>query len=136
MPLPYDEADFEAVDVRFTYDNSGVLEVISTVLSMGEKTTLIIENSPGAISSDAIGRRFKELEAIKIHPREEAVNEAMISRLMAAYENALGPRRTEIGWMLSQFEATLTTYDTRQIARMHETITQALRDLDGSDVFD
>ena len=136
VPLPYNEADFEAVDVRFTYDNSGVLEVISTVLSTGEKTTLIIENSPGAISSDAIARRFKELDAIKIHPREEAVNEAMISRLTAAYENALGPRRTEIGWLLSQFEATLTTYDTRQIARMHETITQALRDLDGSDVFD
>ena len=113
-----------------------MLEVISTVLSTGEKTTLIIENSPGAISSDAIARRFKELDAIKIHPREEAVNEAMISRLTAAYENALGPRRTEIGWLLSQFEATLTTYDTRQIARMHETITKALRDLDGSDVFD
>jgi molecular chaperone HscC len=136
IPLPYNMTQHEKVDVRFTYDSSGVLEVIATVQSNNVSKTLIIENAPGALSAVDIARRFKELERIKVHPRSEAANEALIARISAAYENALGPRRVEIGNLLSDFESVLRTYDKRQIEQARRATLDRLAMLDGTGVFD
>ncbi|WP_281968303.1 Hsp70 family protein [Roseovarius nanhaiticus] len=136
VSLPSNMTEHEKVDVRFTYDSSGVLEVLATTLSTGVAKTLIIENSPGAMSPEAIAKRFKELEKIKIHPRDEAVNEAMISRLTAAYENALGQRRNQIGMLLSSFHAALATHDKRHIAQTRDRMSDALKSLESAGVFD
>jgi len=136
IPLPYNMTEHEKVDVRFTYDSSGVLEVIATVQSNNVSKTLIIENAPGALSAVDIARRFKELERIKVHPRSEAANEALIARISAAYENALGPRRVEIGNLLSDFESVLRTYDKRQIEQARRATLDRLAMLDGTGVFD
>ena len=136
FPVPYNKQNHEAVDVRFTYDSSGILEVISTVLSTKESKTLIIENAPGELSSQDIAKRFKELEKIKVHPRDLAVNEALISRISAAYENALGEQRRQIGQMLSQFETVLRSYDKRAIDDMYRQIEAALNQMDGRGVFE
>jgi molecular chaperone HscC len=40
----------EAVDVRFTYDLNGILEVETTVVSTMKKTVLVIERTPGRLS--------------------------------------------------------------------------------------
>ena len=136
VPVPYNTNEHESVDVRFTYDSSGILEVISTVMSTKDSKTLIIENAPGEMSSQDIARRFKELEKIKVHPRDLAVNEALISRISAAYENALGPRRNQLGMMLSEFEAVLRTYDKRATDELYRKIESHLDQMDGSGVFD
>ena len=134
--VPKNMNDHEAVEIRFTYDVSGVLEVISTVLSTGRSSTLIIENSPGALSKEDIEKRFRELEKIKIHPRDEAENEAVISRLTAAYENALGDRRLALGNLLVQFEQVLKTQNKRQISESRKHTIEALAHLEGAHVFD
>jgi molecular chaperone HscC len=136
ITLPYNTADYEKVDVRFTYDSSGVLEVIATTLATKETKTLIIENAPGAMSAEAIAKRFKELERIKIHPREDAVKEALISHVTAAYGNALGRQRIEIGMLLGEFEEALRTYDKRLIAHTRSRIEGMLKSIEGSSVFD
>ncbi len=136
VPVPYNAQDHEQVEVRFTYDSSGVLEVIATVLSDKSTKTLIIENSPGAMSQTDIARRFKELEKIKIHPRDLAVNEAVLSQLSAAYENALGPVRAQIGQMISQFETVLRSYDQRAITAARQQAEEFLKQHNGADIFD
>jgi molecular chaperone HscC len=136
VPVPYNATEHEKVDVRFTYDSSGILEVIATVVSTGEQKILIIENSPGEMSGDDIAKRFKELDKIKVHPRDLAVNEAMIARISAAYENALGPQRIQLGMMLSEFEAVLKTYDKREIDTTFRRIKEHLAFIDGNTVFD
>ena len=115
---------------------SGVLEVLATVRSTGEAKTLIIEDSPGAMTPEAIAKRFKELEKIKIHPREEAVNEALISRGTAAYENALGQRRNQIGMLLSTFHVARATHDKRHIAQTRARIEDNLKGLKSAGVLD
>ncbi len=133
--IPYNKKEFEEVDIRFTYDNSGVLEVIAKVVSSGIESTVIIENNPGVLTRKEIEKRFKELEKIKIHPREEAENEALIAKLSAAYENALGDRRDQISQLLGHFESALTTYDKRIIANAKTEILESLKYLEAPDVF-
>ncbi len=136
VPVPYNMQAHEKVDVRFTYDSSGILEVISTIVSTGVSKTLIIENSPGAMSAQQIEKRFRELEKIKVHPRDLAVNEALISRATAAYANALGSKRQEIGFHLSAFEGALATYDKRAIEEARTKLDAFLTAIDGVGVFD
>jgi len=94
--------------VRFTYDVSGVLEVLVTVTATGETKQLILEGNPGSLSQAEIQKRLKELEKLKIHPRDVAENAAVINRLKAAYENHLGDIRMAIENHLAQFEHTLS----------------------------
>ncbi len=136
VKIPYNMKDHEKADLRFTYDNSGVLEVICTVLSTGVKSTLIIESNPGALSGEEIKARFKELEKIKVHPREEAVNEAVVARLSAAYANALGEKRMEIQNLLSHFESALSSFDKRKIEVTRADIEERLKYLESNNVLE
>lgn len=133
--VPYNMTDFEKVDIRFTYDSSGVLEVISTVMSTGETSKLIIENAPGALSSEEITKRFKDLEKIKVHPRDEAENEELISRISTAYQNALGQKRQKLSDLLGEFERSLLTYDKRRVEEVRAFILEALPSLENNDAF-
>lgn len=136
VSIPYNTNDYEKADIRFTYDNSGVLEVICKVLSTGKESKLIIESNPGSLSSKEIQQRFKELEKIKIHPRDEAVNEALVARISAAYANALGEKRIRIQGLLSHFEAILSSFDKRQIEIARAEIEQELKYLEDNNVFE
>lgn len=136
VPIPVNRKAYEKVDVRFTYDNSGVLEVISTVVSTGASAKLVIESNPGSLSKKEIEARFKELDKIKIHPREEAANEELLSRLSSAYQNALGDKRMHISSMLSQFEIALASFDKRQIEETRDKLQESLSRLEGPGVFD
>lgn len=135
VAVPRNTKEHESLEVRFTYDNSGVLEVIATPVSTGVPATLIIESNPGAMTPEEIAERFKALEKIKRHPREEAPNEAVLARLSAAYANALGDRRHWIGEMLARFQATLETYDKREIEDARAQLSEILERLEGEDVF-
>lgn len=136
VALPPNQKDYEAVDLRFTYDNSGVLEVIAKVLSTGKETKLIIESNPGAMDSKEIAARFKELEKIKIHPRDEAQNLEVTARIKAAYENALGQRREAISFLLSDFEGALNSHDKRTIEEARKSVIEKLRALETLNAFD
>jgi len=136
VPIPPNSKAYEEVDIRFTYDNSGVLEVISTVISTGRSTKLIIESNPGSLSKKDIEARFKELEKIKIHPREEAVNEELLSRLSTAYQNALGDKRMHISAMLSEFELALASFDKRKIEETRTKLQDILKMLESPGAFD
>lgn len=136
IKIPYNNKEHEEIDLRFTYDNSGVLEVISKVVSTGKEAKLIIENNPGALTAKEIEARFKELEKIKIHPREEAPNEALRARLATVYENALGEKRRHISELLSEFESALSTYDKRTIESAKKEIEEQLKYMQEFDVFE
>jgi len=121
--------------VRFTYDVSGVLEVLVTVNATGETKQLILEGNPGSLSQAEIQKRLKELEKLKIHPRDVTENAAVINRLKAAYENHLGDIRTSIENHLAQFEHTLSKQNETDIKLYRKNVTEFLDDLDRMDVF-
>jgi molecular chaperone HscC len=95
------------LDVRFTYDTSGLLEVEATVLNTGVTQTLLLEGNPGLLSQKEIQTRLAALSALKIHPREDAGNRALLARAQRLYEQRLGASRIEIGEAIAQFIAAL-----------------------------
>lgn len=135
VPLPADVKADKTVEVRYTYDTSGILEVEATPVATKKTLRLVIEGTPGTLTRAEIDKRLKELAALKIHPRDEQENAAIIARLRAAYENSLGDQRHHVGHILAQFEAVLHTHDKRQIQDARAQIEEILSRFEGEDVF-
>ncbi len=133
--IPYNKKEHEEFDIRFTYDVSGILEVLVTVLSTNETRKLIIEGNPGSLSADEIEKRFKSLEKLKVHPRDKAENTALIARLERAYANQLGDIRTAIGHRLTEFQAVLGRQVDTDIEIARKDIGAWLEDIENMDVF-
>lgn len=120
----------EAIDIRFTYDPSGLLEVESQVLSTGVKQHLVIEGNPGVLTREEIAARLADLEAIKLNPRDQSENQLLMARGKRLYEEHVGADRHDIGRALVSFEGALESQDPDRIRRARETLARVLDDLD------
>lgn len=130
MTVPKAPAQQECVDVRFTYDLNGLLEVEVTVVSTGAKQRLVIEGNPGVLSKEEIDRRFAALAQLKQHPRDELVNKQLMARAERMYEESLGNLREVISSQLVQFRAAVAQQERREIARVREDFESFLNDLE------
>ena len=117
IKIPPAPAGEQAIDVRFTYDINGILEVEVTAVGTGEKKSIIIEESPGTMSKEEIKRRLAALSDIKIHPRERQENKLLLARGERLYEETLGDLRAVIDKMIMDFESILSTQDDREIKK-------------------
>ncbi|KWT11540.1 MULTISPECIES: molecular chaperone HscC [Pseudomonas syringae group] len=124
IPVPKAKAGEVELDVRFTYDNNGLLEADVLIQMTGEKHKLVIENNPGVMTPTEIRERLKVLEALKVHPREQQVNTHLTARLERLYQEYLGEARETIGIWAAQFQRVLETQDDRQINELRKQLEQ------------
>ncbi|WP_297110216.1 Hsp70 family protein [uncultured Devosia sp.] len=132
VKVPPGPAGAEAIDVRFSYDTSGLLHVGVTVISTGQKTEMVIEGSARHLSAHEKQRRLRELEALMAHPRDEAINIAVSERLKALYAMLLGDEREAVRELVAYFEGALSTQDPRRIAAARDEVERAAMRLEGS----
>lgn len=131
VKVPPAKAGQEKVDVRYTYDINGILEVEVTVVSTGVKERIVIEKNPGSMSKADIEKRLKELESMKIHPRDKMENRLLLARGERLYEESLGQKREFIGDLLQKFEAVLSGQDEREIKKAAQQLKETLEQLEG-----
>ncbi|WP_122429972.1 molecular chaperone HscC [Pseudomonas viridiflava] len=124
IPVPKAKAGEIELDVRFTYDNNGLLEADVSVQATGISHRLVIENNPGVMTPAEIQDRLKVLEALKVHPREKQVNTHLMARLERLYQEYLGEQREMLGNWAAQFQRVLETQDERQIGEMRKHLEQ------------
>jgi molecular chaperone HscC len=116
MSLPrLPRSQHKGVEVRFTYDVNGLLEVEATELMSGVKNTLVLERTPGAMSRSDVAASLAALAHLKIHPRDQAPNRSLVERLSRLYEEYIGDRRDQVGAWLIAFKARLDQQDPREI---------------------
>lgn len=128
--VPAAPAGKESVDVRFSYDTSGLLEVEATVVSTSRKQSLVIEGNPGVLSRAEIGKRLAALAKLKVNPRDESENAAIIARAQRLYEERLGDLRRQIGDWLAEFLLRLETHDPGAIAQARVELARRLDAVD------
>ena len=125
-PVPPRPAGEVMVEVRFTYDTSGLLEVDLEVPASGLKRNLVIVDEDDKRNQKDIEGRRKLLEKLKVHPRDEAENVALLARAERAYEGFTGHVRDVIGQGLTEFQGALEKQDPRLIADAREGLGQLL----------
>jgi molecular chaperone HscC len=124
ITVPRRPAGEVEIDVRFTYDNNGILEADVRIPLTGAAHSLVIENNPGVLTPDEIQQRLKALDALKIHPREQQVNTHMSARLERLYQEYLGDARELVGTWANQFQRVLETQDERKISEVRRQLTE------------
>lgn len=111
VPVPSAKAGQESVDVRFTYDINGILEVIATSDSTGKATTAVINNNAQSLSEQEIQASLQKLAHLKIHPRDDLQNRELLALLERLYEENLGDSRDFIAYLLREFEVAIESQD-------------------------
>lgn len=104
-----------AIDVRYTYDINGILEVEVTSLATGEKKRKVILKNDCTLTDEEVEARLKELESIKIHPRENVKNVYLLAKADRLYEESLSDLRIKIASAIEHFEAVLNRQNPEEI---------------------
>jgi|SRR5579864_5338551 len=128
--VPPAPAGKESIDVRFSYDTSGLLEVEATVVSTKARERTVIEGNAGVLSKDQIRERLDALAKLKVHPRDQTENLAIIARAERLYEERLGMLRDQIGAWLTEFLSRIEEQDPSEIERARAVLAERLDGID------
>ena len=115
--VPKAKKGAETIQVRFSYDVNGVLEIDAQVVSSGEKYYKMILNTPTELSASEIEASKSKLAALKFHPREQEGNMILIARAERLYEGRLGDDREVLLQALRWFESVLEQQNLTEIAQ-------------------
>ncbi|WP_219220741.1 molecular chaperone HscC [Variovorax boronicumulans] len=126
VPLPQGPRAEANVEVRFTYDVNGLLEVEATVLATQEVHRLVIQGNSGVLSEFEIATRLAQLAELKIHPRDKAENRALVAQAERVFQQLRADARERLGDEISRFELTLESQDERQIRPARERLRKAI----------
>ena len=116
----------QEVDVRFTYDLNGVLEVEATVIATKRTTTRIISKHAHGMTEDEIKKAVRNMEKLKAHPREEETNRFLLLRAERVYKELAMELRQWLGVLLDGFESALEMRDQDAILRHREELERFL----------
>ncbi len=130
VPVPPHKAGEISLDIRFTYDNNGLLEADVSIPLTGENHRLVIENNPGVLSREEIDTKLKALANLKVHPRDQQVNSMIMARLERLYQECLGEAREYVARLASDFQHVLEGQDERQIRELRVAVNERLDQLE------
>jgi molecular chaperone HscC len=115
--VPPNEAGAESIDVRFTYDINGAVEVEAKSLSTKVVERRIFGNMSG-LSEAELKTRFAALESIKLLPRDQAENRLLIARAERIYEEQRGDAREALREALARFEVQILNQQMTDLAEV------------------
>jgi molecular chaperone HscC len=116
----------QEVDVRFTYDLNGVLEVEATVVDTQQQFTHVITRYARGLSAEQVQQAIKDMEKLKTHPREEAANRFLLRRAERVYRELSLEGRDFLSRLLDGFEAALSLQDPAAIERHRRALQEFL----------
>ncbi|HEY9573991.1 MAG TPA: Hsp70 family protein [Lachnospiraceae bacterium] len=132
IPVRPRPAGEESIDVRFTYDIDGILEVDVTVVSSQTSTGKVFAKE---VDKKELGIARKNLQKLKHHPKEDAKNILLKERLLSAYAMSMGNTREFIMHLLNQFEETLNSQESRRILFYQRYLERSLEEIEKIDPF-
>lgn len=123
----------QEVDVRFTYDLNGVLEVEATVVKTGRSSSIVITKHARGMSERQIEQAIEEMQAIKRHPREETENRFLMKRAERVYKELPLIEREMLANILDGFEESLDLQETEAIEEFRSQLELFLSRFDDTD---
>ena len=129
IDVPRNIAGKEAINVRFTYDINGILEVEATVVSTGLKKSKLIVN--GDLSEEEKNEKIKMLEEIKIQSENKNKDKLLLERANRIYAEIVNTEiRNHISDYLENYQMVVVTGDRIRIQKAKESFSQFLDKID------
>jgi molecular chaperone HscC len=123
----------DAIDVRFTYDLSGILEVEATVIDTAETVSRIFQRGSAELGEQELARAREQLARLKADPRERPRHRDVLARANALWSELAGLEREALGFALDQFESALASRTPSAIDKSYEALLAMCERLDGGE---
>jgi molecular chaperone HscC len=127
--IPAAPAGEEPVDVRFSYDMNGVLDVDATIVSTGKTATFTIE-SGGRMSKKQLEEARARLARLKFHPRDALPNVTALARADALFVELVGQDRARLGAYIASFRGAMDRQDRAAIEAERESLRRITAELE------
>jgi len=122
--------ELQDVDIRFTYNINGILEVELQILTTKEKINKFFVNNSTSLTTEMIEKSMHDLAKLKIHPRDQAENRMILARAERFYEELLGEARECIGYELNCFQLMLEKQNVADIKVAAQKINNLMNELE------
>ena len=107
-----------SIDVRFSYNPNGILDVDVHVPVTGQNLQKVLINHQSVMTPEQIEIARRELANLKIHPRESLANKSLLLRAERLYSEHTGNIRQQIGEHTERFSQILDSQEERKIAEI------------------
>ncbi|EIZ8584222.1 molecular chaperone HscC [Salmonella enterica subsp. enterica] len=104
----------QSIDIRFSYDINGLLEV-DVLLEDGKSESRIISHNTASLTPQQIAASRERLQALKIYPRDMLINRTFKAQLEEQWSRALGDEREMLGEIITDFDAALLSNDMQRV---------------------
>ena len=129
LDVPQNLAGKEAINVRFTYDINGILEVEAKVVSTGVKKSKLIIN--GDLSEEEKNEKIKMLEEIKIQSENKNKDKLLLERANRIYAEIVNTEiRNHISEYLENYQKIVVTGDRIRIQKAKKSFSEFLDKID------
>ncbi|MBF7686729.1 Hsp70 family protein [Acinetobacter rathckeae] len=135
VSLPKND-DYLSIDVRFSYNPNGILDVDVYVPATGEKLQKVVVNHQSVMSAEDIEKSRLQLQSLKIHPRDNLINKSLVLRAERLYSERTGDLRSQIGERTERFNQILNLQDERQIREARPYFEAFLNEVEDLSLFD
>lgn len=113
----------QEIEIRFTYDLNGVLEVEAMVLETKDKFQHVVTRYARGMNQQQVNQAIQAMAELKTHPREESLNRYLLKRSERLYSELPLIEREHLDIILRGFEEALEIQDDELIAR-HRSVLQ------------
>lgn len=128
--------EYLSIDVRFSYNPNGILDVDVHIPSTGENLQKVLINHQSVMSPEQIEMARQELAGLKIHPRESIANKSLLLRAERLFSEHTGEMRQQIGYQTEQFTQVLDGQNERKIKEHRQQFEHFLDQVEQLGVFD
>ena len=129
LDVPQNLAGKEAINVRFTYDINGILEVEAKVVSTGVKKSKLIIN--GDLSEEEKNEKIKMLKEIKIQSENKNKDKLLLERANRIYAEIVNTEiRNYISEYLENYQMIVRTGDRIRIQKVKKEFSAFLDKID------
>ena len=129
LDVPQNLAGKEAINVRFTYDINGILEVEAKVVSTGVKKSKLIIN--GDLSEEEKNEKIKMLKEIKIQSENKNKDKLLLERANRIYAEIVNTEiRNHISEYLENYQKIVVTGDRIRIQKTKKNFSEFLDKID------
>ncbi len=114
----------KVVDVTFTYDLNGLLEVEATIVDTGRKLARVFQRGSTLLSDESLEKARKRLQKLKEDPRRDPQVRDLLLRAEVLWRESDADLRPAIEHAIDQFEGILASRNPKSIkdaiARLRE----------------
>ena len=104
------------MEVRFTYELNGLLEVEATIIWTKQRVSGVFGDAAETMTPAQLATARARMKRLKFHPREALPNTTALERADTLYTQLLGDMRDILGMHIARFRAAVEGQDPGEIS--------------------